>query len=120
MNDSSSSREAILRNVLLFLPDAKVEHPRIPSFARKSHSFKADFELHLQEAGGAAHDVPSAALAQAKLTELHPGAKSSVPLRRRYRARGMSARSMIRTNLPTSTSELFVLDLESPRAGPSG
>jgi L-lactate dehydrogenase complex protein LldG len=75
MNDSLSSREAILRNVWLFLPDAKVEHPRIPSFARKSHSFKADFELHLQEAGGAAHDVPSAALAQAKLTELHPGAK---------------------------------------------
>jgi L-lactate dehydrogenase complex protein LldG len=82
MTEILSSREAILRSVGLSAPDAKVEHPRIPHFARNSHSFKPDFELHLQEAGGAAHDVPSSALAQAKLTELHPGAKvicSAVP-----------------------------------------
>ena len=75
MNNSTSSREDILRSVRSSVPDEKVEHPAIPKFPRNAQPLKPEFELHLEDAGGAAHDLSSYALAAAKLAELHPGAK---------------------------------------------
>lgn len=77
-----SSRETILYNLRSSIPEAKVEHPRIPVFERKAASLRSEFELHLREAGGAAHAVSSPEQAAAKLAELHPDAKvicSAVP-----------------------------------------
>jgi L-lactate dehydrogenase complex protein LldG len=82
MQASKSSREAILSAIRYNLPKQPVEHPRIPGFQRPDRALKAVFEQHLQEAGGAAHDVGSSAEAEAKLLALHPGAKvvcSAVP-----------------------------------------
>jgi L-lactate dehydrogenase complex protein LldG len=76
------SREAILGAVRSNLPRQQVEHPRIPVFQRSATPLKPAFELHLQQAGGAAHNVGSAEEAEAKLMALHPEAKvvcSAVP-----------------------------------------
>ena len=82
MQTSNSSRAAILEAIRSSLPKNKVEHPRIPVFQRMDKPFKPEFEQHLQQAGGIAHDVGTAAEAEAKLMTLHPGAKvvcSAVP-----------------------------------------
>lgn len=76
------SRETILNAIRYNLPQQRVEHPGIPEFAWTGGALKAAFVRRLEEAGGAAHDVTSAAEAQAKLRDLHPDAKvicSAVP-----------------------------------------
>jgi L-lactate dehydrogenase complex protein LldG len=76
------NREVILGAIRSSLPKDKVEHPRIPVFQRTDRPLKSEFEQHLQEAGGTAHDVGSVADVEAKLMTLHPGAKvvcSAVP-----------------------------------------
>jgi L-lactate dehydrogenase complex protein LldG len=76
------SREVILGAIRSNLPKQQVEHPRIPVFQRSVMPLKPEFEQHLQQAGGAAHDVATAAEAEAKMVALHPGAKvvcSAVP-----------------------------------------
>src|ERR1700750_255004 len=78
----TNSRAAILRAIRDNLPEQRVERPCIPIFQRPDGSLKTAFEQHLQQAGGAAHDLGSAAEAEAKLMALHPGAKvicSAVP-----------------------------------------
>jgi L-lactate dehydrogenase complex protein LldG len=83
MENPSSSRQAILNAIRysnLFKEEA--EPPQIPVFQRADTSLKPEFEVHLQKAGGAAHDVGSVAEAEAMLKALHPGAKvicSAVP-----------------------------------------
>jgi L-lactate dehydrogenase complex protein LldG len=82
MQTSNSSRETILEAIRNNLPKIKVDHPRIPHFERSDRPLKSEFERHLQEAGGVAHDVPAVAEAEAKLLTLHPEAKvicSAVP-----------------------------------------
>jgi L-lactate dehydrogenase complex protein LldG len=82
MQMSNNSREDILSAIRDNLPMQKVEHPQIPAFQWTAGPLKAAFEEHLKEAGGAAHDLGSAAEAEAKLMALHPGAKvvcSAVP-----------------------------------------
>jgi len=79
---SNSSREEILSAIRSSLPKQRVEHPGIPGFQWLGGPLKPAFEQHLQQAGGAAHDVGAAAEAEAKLMALHPGAKvvcSAVP-----------------------------------------
>jgi L-lactate dehydrogenase complex protein LldG len=76
------SREVILGAIRSNLPKQQVEHPRIPVFHRMDTPLKPEFERHLQEAGGAAHNVGGVAEVEAKLMTLHPGAKvvcSAVP-----------------------------------------
>ena len=75
MQTSKSSREEILFNVRLFLPDQKVEQPRIPTFQRPGGSLKSEFELRLREAGGAAHDISNVTEARSKVDTLHPEAR---------------------------------------------
>jgi L-lactate dehydrogenase complex protein LldG len=78
----SNSREAILNAIRDNLPQRRVEHPGIPSFQRPGGSLKLAFEQHLEQAGGAAHDLRSATEVETKLMALHPGAKvicSAVP-----------------------------------------
>ena len=75
MQTFTLSREAILGAVRSNLPRQQVEHPRIPVFQRSATPLKPAFELHLQQAGGAAHNVGSAEEAEAKLMALHPEAK---------------------------------------------
>jgi L-lactate dehydrogenase complex protein LldG len=72
MQTSRNSREEILYNIRLFMPDQKVEQPKIPDFPRPARSLKPQFELQLQTAGGAAHDILDAAEAGVKLASLHP------------------------------------------------
>lgn len=82
MQTHNSSRADILSAIRSNLPAQKVEHPQIPVFQRPAGPLKATFEQHLQNAGGAAHDIGSPAEAEAKLAVLHPGAKvicSAVP-----------------------------------------
>jgi L-lactate dehydrogenase complex protein LldG len=82
MQMSNTSRADILSAIRDNLPKQKVEHPRIPAFQQPAGPLKAAFEERLKEAGGAAHDLGSAAEAEAKLMGLHPGAKvvcSAVP-----------------------------------------
>jgi len=85
MDNPSSSRRAILNAIRysnFFLPKQEAEPPKIPVFQRADTPLKPEFELHLQKAGGAAHDVGSMAEAEAILKALHPGAKvicSAVP-----------------------------------------
>jgi L-lactate dehydrogenase complex protein LldG len=85
MENPSSSRQAILTAIRysnFFLPKQGAELPQIPVFQRPDTSLKPEFEVHLQKAGGAAHDVGSAADAEAILKTLHPDAKvicSAVP-----------------------------------------
>ena len=77
-----TNREAILRLIQDNLPKHRVERPAIPDYAWARGPLKAAFTERLLEAGGAAHDVTSAAEAEAKLKALHPGAKltcSAVP-----------------------------------------
>jgi L-lactate dehydrogenase complex protein LldG len=76
------SHEVILGAIRSNLPKQQVEHPRIPVFQRPATPLKPEFEQHLQQAGGIAHDVGTVAEAKAKLMTLHPGAKvicSAVP-----------------------------------------
>jgi L-lactate dehydrogenase complex protein LldG len=82
MQTSNSSREAILEAIRSSLPKNKVEHPRIPVFQRSDRPLRSEFEQHLQQAGGIAHDVGTVAEAEAKLMTLHPRAMvicSAVP-----------------------------------------
>jgi L-lactate dehydrogenase complex protein LldG len=69
------SREVILGAIRSNLPKQQVEHPRIPVFQRPNVPLKSEFEKHLQQAGGTAHDVVTQAEAEAKMMALHPGAK---------------------------------------------
>jgi L-lactate dehydrogenase complex protein LldG len=76
------SREVILGLIRSNLPNQQVEHPRIPVFQRPVMPLKPEFEQHLRQAGGVAHDVGTVAEAEVKLITLHPGAKvicSAVP-----------------------------------------
>lgn len=75
METSNSNRETILNAIRSNLPRVPVEHPGIRAFQHPDGALKAMFEQRLKEAGGAAHDVGSAAEAQSKLVELHPDAK---------------------------------------------
>ena len=82
MQTSNSSRETVLRSIRANLPKVEVEHPGVRAFQSPSGSLKAIFEQHLEEAGGAAHDVESVAEAESKIVQLHPDAKvicSAVP-----------------------------------------
>ena len=75
METSNSNRETILNAIRSNLPKVPVEHPGIRAFQHPDGALKAMFEQRLKEAGGAAHDVGSAAEAESKLVELHPDAK---------------------------------------------
>ena len=75
METSNSNRETILNAIRSNLPKVPVEHPGIRAFQHPEGGLKAMFEQRLKEAGGAAHDVGSAAEAESKLVELHPHAK---------------------------------------------
>jgi L-lactate dehydrogenase complex protein LldG len=78
----NDSREQILAAIRANIPREPVEHPQIPLFRRAETHLKSTFEKHLQEAGGAAHDIENRAEAQAKLASLHPTAQvicSAVP-----------------------------------------
>ena len=82
MQQNFLSRQAILTSIRANMPAQAVEHPGIPRFEWTHGSLKAAFERHLKDAGGEAHDVASAAEANAKLSALHPQAKvvcSAVP-----------------------------------------
>ena len=85
MENTSSSRQAILNAIRysnFLLPKQEAELPQIPVFQRPDMPLKPEFEVHLQKAGGAVHDVDSAADAEAILKTLHPDAKvicSAVP-----------------------------------------
>jgi L-lactate dehydrogenase complex protein LldG len=79
---SNNSRDDILSAIRNNLPKRAVEHPQIPAFQRPAEPLKAAFEEHLKGAGGAAHNLGSAADAEAKLMALHPRVKvvcSAVP-----------------------------------------
>jgi L-lactate dehydrogenase complex protein LldG len=82
---TTSSRETILNAVRysnLFLSKQEAELPQIPVYQRSDTLLKPEFEVHLQKAGGAAHDVGSVAESEAMLKALHPGARvicSAVP-----------------------------------------
>jgi L-lactate dehydrogenase complex protein LldG len=82
MQTTRSSREAILNAIHYNLSPQRVEHPVIPDFPWIGGPLKAEFTRRLEEAGGAAHDIPRAPEAEAKLRSLHPDAKiicSAVP-----------------------------------------
>ena len=82
MPTSMISRETILNAIRCNLPQDRVEHPGIPDFTWTEGPLKAAFVKRLEEAGGAAHDVATAAEAEARLRTLHPDAKvicSAVP-----------------------------------------
>jgi L-lactate dehydrogenase complex protein LldG len=72
---SNSSREQILSAIRANIPPEPVEHPRIPVFTRVDDRLKGAFERHLEDAGGATHNIGNRAEAQAKLAALHPTAK---------------------------------------------
>jgi L-lactate dehydrogenase complex protein LldG len=75
---TTSSRETILNAVRysnLFLSKQEAELPQIPVYQRSDTLLKPEFEVHLQKAGGAAHDVGSVAESEAMLKALHPGAR---------------------------------------------
>lgn len=94
MEMSNTNRETILGTIRAKLPKVPVDHPRIPEFQRPAVSLKAMFEQRLKEAGGAPHDVASAADAESKLRSLHPDAKvicsaaSEIPGTRRVESVG--------------------------------
>jgi L-lactate dehydrogenase complex protein LldG len=75
MQTSNSSRATILNAIRANVPKQEIEHPQIPVFHRARTSLKSEFEIHLQKAGGAAHDAASVAEVEAKLMDLHPNAK---------------------------------------------
>jgi L-lactate dehydrogenase complex protein LldG len=72
---SNTSREQILSAIRANIPPGPVEHPQIPVFRRADDHLKFAFERHLEEAGGAAHNIGNRAEAQAQLAALHPTAK---------------------------------------------
>jgi L-lactate dehydrogenase complex protein LldG len=77
-----NSREQILAAIRANLPPGRVETPLIPVFRKPDTNLKATFERHLQEAGGAAHNIENRAEAQATVASLHPTATvicSAVP-----------------------------------------
>jgi L-lactate dehydrogenase complex protein LldG len=77
-----NSREQIFSSIRANIPPERVEHPQIPAFRRAATNLKSTFEKHLQDAGGAAHDIENPAAAQAKVASLHPTAQvicSAVP-----------------------------------------
>ena len=79
---SNTSRAQILSAIRANIPPGRVEHPQIPVFKNADTNLKATFERHLEEAGGAAHNIESGTDAQAKLASLHPAAQvicSAVP-----------------------------------------
>ena len=79
---SNNSREQILSAIRANTPREPVEHPQIPAFKRADTNLKSTFEKHLQDAGGAAHDIQNPTEAQAKLASLHPTAQvicSAIP-----------------------------------------
>jgi L-lactate dehydrogenase complex protein LldG len=79
---SNNSREQILSAIRANIPREPVEHPQIPVFRRADAHLKSTFEKHLQEAGGAAHDIENRTDAQARLASIHPTAQvvcSAVP-----------------------------------------
>jgi L-lactate dehydrogenase complex protein LldG len=78
----NNSREQILSAIRANLPPERIEHPQIPVFRTADTNVKGTFERHLEEAGGAAHNIGTRAEAQAKVASLHPTAKvicSAVP-----------------------------------------
>jgi len=77
METSKTNRETIFNAIRASLPDMKVEHPGIPVFQRPAAHLQELFEQHLNEAGGAAHDVASAAGVGTLVKALHPTAKVS-------------------------------------------
>jgi L-lactate dehydrogenase complex protein LldG len=82
MNTSSSSRDRILFNIRLFVPEEKVDHPQIPAFPRPNRPLLSDFEQRLREAGGASQSVSNDADALSRLRALQPDVKvicSTVP-----------------------------------------
>jgi len=78
----NNSRERILSNIRANIPPDRVDHPPIPAFNRSDVNLKSLFERHLEEAGGAAHEIGSRSEAEAKLASLHSKAQvicSAVP-----------------------------------------
>jgi L-lactate dehydrogenase complex protein LldG len=78
----NNSRAQILSAIRANIPREPVERPQIPVFRRADAHLKSTFEKHLQEAGGAAHDIENRTEAQAKLAALHPTAQvicSAIP-----------------------------------------
>jgi L-lactate dehydrogenase complex protein LldG len=79
---ANSSREQILSSIRANIPPKRVERPTIPAFNRSDVDLKSSFERHLEEAGGAAHEIASGSEAEAKLASLHSKAQvicSAVP-----------------------------------------
>jgi L-lactate dehydrogenase complex protein LldG len=70
-----TNRTTILNAIRKNLPQQRVERPILPKFDWVGGSVKAVFIQRLKEAGGAAHEIASAAEAEAKLKALHPDAK---------------------------------------------
>ena len=82
MQTTKTSREAILNSIRYNLPKQQVDAPAVPDFAWTGGPLKSAFVRRLEEAGGAAHEIATAAEAEAKLRSLHPDAKvvrSAVP-----------------------------------------
>ena len=82
MKAATTSRETILDAIRNNLPKQRIEHPGVADFPWRGGSLKSAFQQHLEEAGGAAHDIASATEASAKLAALHPKTKvvcSAVP-----------------------------------------
>jgi L-lactate dehydrogenase complex protein LldG len=78
----NNSREQILSNIRANIPPQPVERPQIPVFTKADADLRLVFERHLEEAGGAAHDIEDRAETQAKIASLHPTARvicSAVP-----------------------------------------
>jgi L-lactate dehydrogenase complex protein LldG len=79
---SNSSREQILSSIRANIPPKRVKHPPIPVFNKLEVDLKSSFQRHLEEAGGAAHEIGSRPEAEAKLASLHSQAQvicSAVP-----------------------------------------
>jgi L-lactate dehydrogenase complex protein LldG len=70
-----TNRTTILNAIRKNLPQQRVERPILPKFDWVGGSVKAAFIQRLEEAGGAAHEIASAAEAEATLKALHPDAK---------------------------------------------
>jgi len=79
---SNGSREQILSSIRANIPPKRVKHPPIPVFNKLEVDLKSSFQRHLEEAGGAAHEIGSRPEAEAKLASLHSQAQvicSAVP-----------------------------------------
>src|SRR5580704_7921777 len=79
---SNSRREQILSSIRANIPPKRVKHPPIPVFNKLEVDLKSSFQRHLEEAGGAAHEIGSRPEAEAKLASLHSQAQvicSAVP-----------------------------------------